>query len=305
MVKELLEAGVIKASNSLFASPIVMVKKKDNTWRMCVDYMQLNKNTVKDKFPIPIIKELTDELHGVAVFSKVHYEFLVMPFGLTNAPSTFQALMNEVFKAFLRKFTLVFFDDILVYSQTTEDHVTHLQLVLETMRRHKLYAKLSKCVFGTTHVEYLGYVISKEGMSTKPNKVRAMQDWPILTTLKQLKGFLGLTGYYRRFIKGFASLSRPLTQLLKENAFKWNSEAQLSFEPLKKAMVEAPVLGLPDFNQPFVIEIDASRVGLGAVLQQKGHPIAYLSKTLSPKHQSLSTYKKEFLAVLMALERWR
>ncbi|GKB91615.1 putative mitochondrial protein [Tanacetum coccineum] len=234
-----------------------------------------------------------------------HYEFLVMPFGLTNAPSTFQALMNEVFKAFLRKFTLVFFDDILVYSQTTEDHVTHLQLVLETMRRHKLYAKLSKCVFGTTHVEYLDHVISKEGVSTEPNKVRAMQDWPTPTTLKQLRGFLGLIGYYRRFIKGFASLSRPLTQLLKKNAFKWNLEAQLSFEALKKAMVEAPVLGLPDFNEPFVIETDASGVGLGAVLQQKSHPIAYLSKTLSPKHQSLSTYEKEFLAVLMALERWR
>ncbi|GJU07031.1 putative mitochondrial protein [Tanacetum coccineum] len=234
-----------------------------------------------------------------------HYEFLVMPFSLTNALFTFQALMNEVFKAFLRKFTLVFFDDILVYSQTTEDHVTHLQLVLETMRRHKLYAKLSKCVFGTTHVEYLDHVISKEGVSTEPNKVRVMQDWPTPTTLKQLRGFLGLIGYYIRFIKWFASLSRPLTQLLKKNAFKWNLEAQLSFEALKKAMVEAPVLGLPDFNEPFMIETDASGVGLGAVLQQKSHPIAYLSKTLSPKHQSLSTYEKEFLAVLMALERWR
>ncbi|GJU65015.1 transposon ty3-G gag-pol polyprotein [Tanacetum coccineum] len=322
MVKELLEARVIKASNSLFASLIVMVKKKDNTWRICVDYRQLNKNIVKDKFPIPIIKELIDELHGVAIFSKLdlrsayhqirmceediaktafkthegHYEFLVMPFGLTIAPSTFQALMNEVFKAFLRKFTLVFFDDILVYSQTMEEHVTHLQLVLETMREHKLYAKMSKCVFGTTHVEYLGNVISKKGVSTEPNKVRAMQDWPIQTTLKQLRGFLGLTGYYRRFIKGFASLSRPLTQLLKKNAFKWNSEAQLSFEALKKAMVEVPNLGLPDFNEPFVIETYASGVGLGAMLQQKGHPIAYLSKTLSPKHQSLSTYEKRIFS---------
>ncbi|GKD17539.1 putative mitochondrial protein [Tanacetum coccineum] len=281
MVKELLEAGVIKATNSPFASPIVMVKKKDNTWSMCMDYRKLNKNTVKDKFPIPIIKELIDELHGASIFSKLdlsegHYEFLVMPFGLTNAPSTFQALMNEVFKAFLRKFTLVFFDDILVYSQTMEEHMTHLQLVLETIREHKLYVKLSKCVFGTTHLEYLGNVISKKGVSTEPNKVRAMQDWPIPTTLKQLKGFLGLTGYYRRFIKGFASLSRPLTQLLKKNAFKWNSEAHLSFEALKKAMVKAPNLGLPDFNVPFVIETDASGVGLGAVLQQKGHPIAYL-----------------------------
>ncbi|GJT91569.1 reverse transcriptase [Tanacetum coccineum] len=210
MVKELLEAGVIKPSNSPFASPIVMVKKKDNSWRICVDYRQLNKHTVKDKFPIPIIEELIDELHGATVFSKLNLS-------LTNAPSTFQALMNE-------------------------------------------------CVFGTTHVEYLGHIVSAEGVSTEPNKIKAMQEWPIPSNLKQLKGFLGLTGYYRRFIKGFASLSRPLTQLLKKNVFKWSLEAQDSFKDLKRAMIEAPVLGLPYFNEPFIIETDASGVGLGAVL---------------------------------------
>ncbi|GJS03348.1 reverse transcriptase [Tanacetum coccineum] len=228
-VRELLEAWVIKTSNSLFTSPIVMVKKKDNTWRMCVDYRQLNKNTVTDKFTIPIIEELIDELHGAVVF-------LFMPFGLTNAPSTFQALMNEVFKAFLRKFTLVFFNDILVYIQIMKEHVTHLQM---------------------------------EGVSTEPNKIRTMQDWPIPNTLKQLRGFLGLIVYYRRFIKGFASLSTTLTQLLKNNAFKWTLEAQLSFEALKKAIMEALVLELPGFNEPFVIETDALGVELGAVLQQK------------------------------------
>ncbi|GJT33116.1 putative mitochondrial protein [Tanacetum coccineum] len=271
-----------------------MVNKKDDSWRMCVDYRQLNKHTIKDKFRILIIEELIDELHGSAIFTKLdlrssyhqirmyeediaktafrtyegHYEFLVMPFGLTNAPSTFQALMNDVFREYLRKFTLVFFDDILIYSKSLEDHIQHLSMVLSTMRKHILFAKESKCVFDTTHVEYLGHVISAEGVATDPEMIQVMQCWSTPTNIKQLRGFLGLTGYYRRFIKDFASIT--------------------------------PVLALPDFNKPFVVETDASGVGLGAILHQEGHPIAYMSKTLALRHQALSTYEKEFLAVLMA-----
>ncbi|GJT04947.1 reverse transcriptase domain-containing protein, partial [Tanacetum coccineum] len=222
----------------------------------------LKKCTVKDKFLIPIIEELIDELCGATVFSKLDLRF-----------------------------------------RTMEEHVIHLRMVLDTMRSNKLYAKQTKCVFGTTHVEYSGHIISAQGVAIDPNKVIAMQKWHVPNNIKQLRGFLGLSGYYRRFIKGLASLSKPLTQLLKKNAFYWNVEAQSSFEALKQALMEAPVLGLPEFNELFLVETDALSIRLGAVLQQKGHPIAYLSKTLSHKHQTLSTYEKEFLAILMALER--
>ncbi|GJS46028.1 putative mitochondrial protein [Tanacetum coccineum] len=234
-----------------------------------------------------------------------HYEFLVMPFGLTNALSTFQSLMNTVFKEFLRKFVLVFFDDILVYSKSLQEHVEHMDQVLTTMKKHSLFAKLSKCTFVTNSVEYLGHIISNKGIYIDKSKIQTMQDWLIPNTLKQLRGFLGLTGYYKRFIKNYALLSQPLTALLKKNDFQWSDEAQKSFVILKQAMLQAPVLALPDFYKTFVVETYASGKGIGAVLQQDGHPIAYLSKTLSPKHQALSTYEKEFMVVLMALESYK
>lgn len=233
-----------------------------------------------------------------------HYEYLVMPFGLSNAPATFQGLMNLVFHPFLRKFVLVFFDDILVYSRNLEEYVWQLKSVFQKMEEHQLFAKQSKCFFGVEEIEYLGHFITEKGVSTDPQKVAAIRNWPIPTNLKQLRGFIGLAGYYRRFIQGFGVICKPLTDLLKKDSYKWSPMATLAFEKLKHALTEAPVLALPDTTKTFVIEVDASGYGIGAVLMQEGHPIAFISKALSTRHAAMSVYDRELLAIVHAVTNW-
>nr|XP_029143459.1 uncharacterized protein LOC112805764 isoform X1 [Arachis hypogaea] len=331
LIAEMLETGVIRESHSAFSSPVLLVRKKDGGWRFCVDYRALNAVTVKDKFPIPTIEEILDELFGAEYFSKIdlrsgyhqirmnensvhmtafrthlgHYEFVVIPFGLTNAPSTFQATMNRIFQPYLRKFIAIFFDDILIYSRTWADHLEHLKTTLAVLRTHDLYAKASKCSFGQSQIDYLGHVVCSMGIKVDPSKIEAIQAWPKPNSLKQLRGFLGLTGYYRKFVLGYAQLAHPLTELLKKNNFHWGAEADMAFDKLKTAMTHTPVLSLPDFSQRFTVETDASNTGIGAVLSQNGHPLSYFSKKLNPKLAMSSAYIRELYAITQAVDKWR
>ncbi|GMI89777.1 hypothetical protein HRI_002647000 [Hibiscus trionum] len=330
MVAEMLQSGIIRDSTSAFSSPIVMVRKKDESWRMCIDYRRLNQVTVKDKFPMPVIEELLDELGRARVFSKLdlrsgyhqirmwgpdihktafrthegHYEFLVMPFGLTNAHATFQGLMNKVFKGLLRKSVLVFFNDILVYSEDWDSHLKDLKEVLGILREHRLFAKQSKCCFGATEMDYLGYSISGGKIAMDKEKVQCIMEWPAPVTIKELRGFLGLSGYYRRFIKQYGWIARPLTNLLRKGGWRWTQEEEVAFKKLKEAISSAPTLVLPNWDMEFVVETDASELGIRAVLTQCGRPLAFLSKGLGVRHQALSVYEKEMMAALVAVKKW-
>jgi hypothetical protein len=234
-----------------------------------------------------------------------HYEYQVMPFGLTNAPATFQSLMNQVLRPFLRKFVLVFFDDILIYSQNQEEHLEHLKLVMQVLEENNLVIRLKKCAFGLSEVAYLVHIISKKGVATDPRKVDKITGWSIPTDVTELRKFLGMTGYYRRFIKGYGLICRPMHDMLKKQGLQWGPEQTAAFNELKNKMVSSPVLAMPDFNKEFVIEADACGTGIGAVLMQSGRPISFFSKALGPKAAGQSVYEKEAIAIMEAIKKWR
>jgi len=324
-VKDLWENGIIRHSSSAYSSPVILVRRKDQSWRMCVDYRALNKVTIPDKFPIPVIEELLDELNGACFFSKLdlkssyhqvqmreegipkmafrtyegHYQFLVMPFGLTNAPSTFQSLMNEVFRGCLRKYMLVFFDDILIYSKSWEEHLRHLEAVLKLLEVNKLYAN-KKCFFAQIKIKYLGHMISKQGVVVNPQKIRSVVDWPVPKNVKGVTGFLGLMGYYRKFVRDYGKEAKPLTEITKKDSFKWGAEEQAAFDELKRRMTTTPVLALPNFGKEFLVECDASGTGVGAILMQDKHPVA-----LGVRNLKKSAYEMEIMAVALAINLWR
>ncbi|KAJ4786652.1 polyprotein [Rhynchospora pubera] len=327
----MMSQGLIQPSTSPFSSPVLLVKKQDSTWRFCVDYRALNAITVKDKFPIPMVDELLDELKHAHFFTKLdlrsgyhqvrmheadihktafrthhgHFEFLVMPFGLSNAPLTFQALMNDVLRPFLRQFVLVFFDDILIYSRSWAEHLKHVHTVLLQLRLHNLKLKRSKCTFGQTSVAYLGHVITHNGVSMDQAKVQAISDWPEPSSVRALRGFLGLAGYYCRFIQDYGILAAPLTKLLKKGTYSWSPEAATAFAALKKALSRSPVLQLPDFTLPFTVECDASASGFGAVLHQGSGPIAYFSRPVPAHMAKLAAYERELIGLVKAVRHWR
>lgn len=233
------------------------------------------------------------------------YEFLVMPFGLCKAPATFQALMNDVLRPFLHRFVLVFFDDILIYSVTWADHLRHLRAVLDTLQQHWLFVKRSKCAFGVSSISYLGHIITESCVAMDPAKVQAVRDWPQPRSVQAVRGFLGLTGYYRKFVRDYGTIAAPLIALLKKEGFLWNDDATTAFQALKTAITSASVLVLPDFTKPFVVECDTSSHGFGTVLIQDKHPVAYFSRPVAPRHRSLAAYERELIGLVHAIRHWR
>ena len=331
-LQELLEKGFIRPSVSPWGAPVLFVKKKYGTLRLCIDYRQLNKLTIKNKYLLPRIDDLFDQLKGASIFSKIdlrsgyhqlrikdvdvhktafrtrygHYEFLVMPFGLTNAPAAFMNLMNRAFRPYVDQFVVVFIDDILVYSKDRENHDTHLRVVLETLRKEQLYAKLSKCEFWLNEVSFLGHIVSKEGIRVDPKKIEVVVEWKPPRNVTEVRSFLGLAGYYRRFVKGFSMITAPMTKLRQKNVkFEWGEECQRIFDKLKAFLTEAPVLTQPTCGKEYVIFSDASLNGLGCVLMQEGKVVAYASRQLKPHEKNYPTHDLELAAILFALKIWR
>jgi hypothetical protein len=335
-IRDLTAKGFIKRSQSRFGAPVLFTPKPDGSQRMVVDYRELNKLTTRNGHPLPEMEGLFPMVQGSRYFSKLDlysgyyqirvaeedrektafvtrygsYEFLVLPMGLCNSPGTFMELMNYVFEKQLDKFVIVFLDDILVFSGDLKQHEQHMRDVLEILRQERLFANKKKCDLVRDEVGFLGHIIGAHGLKQEPSKTEAIQRWPRPTTRSEVRQFLGLAGYYRKFVDGFSAIAAPLTRLTGETVhFEWNKVEEQSFQLLKQRLMTAPVLVLPEATKPFVIHTDASNHALGAVLQQdqgKGlQPIGFMSKTLSGSQLSYPVHELEMLAIVEACEHWR
>jgi hypothetical protein len=303
---------------------------------MCVDYRGLNKVIIKNQYPLPLISGLLDQLGQAKIHTKIdlrgaynlvrikegdkwkmvfqtrygHFEYNVMPFGLTNAPAIFQHLMNDIFREFLDNFVVCYLDDILVFSKNEEEHINHVRLVLEKLRTAGLYSKLEKCVFHQPQVEFLGYIISGEGLSMDPKKIRTVTEWKKPATVRDVQCFLGFANFYRIFIRNYSKIAAPLTRLTRKDKLEWNAETNQAFETLKKAFATAPILTHPDFQKSFFLETDASDFALGAILSQPNkdgrlHPVTFHSRKFIAAEINYEIHDKELLAIVDSFQEWR
>ena len=335
-IQEMLERGIIKPSSSPWSSPVVLVDKKDGSKRFCVDYRILNKNTVKDSYPLPRIDESIDALNGAKYFCTLDlasgywqvpldddakpksafvvpgglYQFEVMPFGLCNAPSTFERLMETALVGLHWKILLVYLDDVIVFGSSVDEVVGRLKIVLDRLRDADLKLKPKKCHLFQKQVLYLGHVVSEDGVSTDPAKLESIRTWPTPTNTTDVRSFLGLASYYRRYIKGFANIARPLHALTqKDKTFHWSQECESAFQTLKEKLSTSPILAYPRVGQEFVLDTDASKYGIGAVLSQEhdGHErvVAYASRTLNRAEQNYCVTRRELLAIVYFLKHFR
>ncbi|CAF4441806.1 unnamed protein product, partial [Rotaria magnacalcarata] len=339
----MLNEGIIEPCNSPYAAPITLQPKKDGSLRFCVDFRELNAVTVRDVYPIPRIDDTLDQLQHAKYFSSMDlrsgfwqieldptsrdktafishaglFRFRVMPFGLTNAPATFQRLMDLVLGGLKWSCALVYLDDIIVYSTSFDDHLYHLELVLQQIQQSGLTLKIDKCHFCKTQLKYLGHIVSKEGIRPDPDKLNAVREYPVPTKLKAVRTFLGLSSYYRRFIKSYATIAEPLIALTRHSdlkSFQWSEACQNSFETLRQRLIEAPIISYPRFDQPFILQLDASDVGLSAILAQKlidqdgkarEHVIGYASRTLSASERKYSPTERECLVIVYGCNYYR
>ena len=335
-MQDMLEKGVIEQSDSPWSSPVVLVKKKDNSLRFCIDYRKLNEKTLKDSHPIPRIDTTLDALSGSKYYSTIdlksgywqvkvspedrpktafsipgggHWQFVSMPFGLCNAPATFERLMEKVLANLSWKICMVYLDDIIVLSRTFQEHLKNLELVFSRLSNANLKMNPKKCNFLQKQVAYLGHVINEQGIQTDPAKIQSVTSWPIPATVKDVRGFLGLCGYYRKFVNKFSDIARPLHKLTEKNVkFNWTTDCQEAFDKLKRALTSSPILSYPQPNLPFVLDTDASNTGAGAVLSQiqngKEVVVSYYSKTFSNTERKYCVTRRELLAIILSVKHF-
>ena len=329
-IGESLAGGIICPSSSPVGAGVFFVTKKDHSLRPCIDYRGINRITLKNKYPLPLISSAFVPLHGAMVFSKLdhlvriregdewktvfntplgHFEYLVMPFRLTNAPAVFQSLVNDVLRDMLNRSVFVYLDDILIFSRTGEEQRIHVRQVLQRLLENRLYVKAEKCKFHVPSISFLGYIISQGQIEMDPAKVSAVAEWSSPPTRKRLQQFLG---FVRGFIRGYSQVAAPLTALTStKSVYAWTPRAETAFRDLKKRFVSAPILVQPDPSLQFVVEANASDTGVGAVLSQRSpsdhklHPCAFFSCRLSPPERNYDVGNRELLAVKLALEEWR